>query len=152
MASKTEVTQKNPASPWDGLLPSTDQEKIEKPALLERQRTLYRYGELLEKNQLEPEYAAALGKALKAIALGENAEEVLFGQRIKRGGELLGHQMRLKFALKLIASLVDKAYGPGLSRKEAIRRASIAFGFKESTLRNYWNSARTDRSPMFNIP
>ena len=152
MASKTEVTQKNPASPWDGLLPSTDQEKIEKPALLERQRTLYRYGELLEKNQLEPEYAAALGKALKAIALGKNAEEVLFGQRVKRGGELLGHRVRLKLALGWIASSVNKAYGPGLSRKEAIRRASIAFGFKESTLRNYWNSARTDRSPMFNIP
>ena len=148
MASKIKVTQKIPASPWDGLLPSTDQEKIEKPALLERQRILYRYGELLQENQLKPEFAAALGKALMAIALGANAEEVLFGQRVKRGGKLLDNEVRRKLAIGMIASLVDS----GLSSKEAIQQAAEQFGFKESALTRRWNSAGTNRSPWFNYP
>jgi len=148
MASKSKVTQKSPASPWDGLLPAPDEESFEKSSLLERQKVLFRYGHLLQENQLKPEFAAALGKALKAIALGANAEEVLFGQRVKRGGKLLAGELRRKLPLKFISELVDD----GLSIKEAIRQASIEFGLKESSLRNYWNTAGTDRSPLFTIP
>ena len=148
MASKSKVTQKIPASPWDALLPPTDQEMIEGPELSERQRILYRYGDLLEKDQLEPEFKVALGKALKAIALGANPEDVLFGQRVKHGGKLLHHQGKRKLALGMIATLVEG----GFSSKEAIQRVSNQFGFKESTLTRLWNSAGANRSPWFDYP
>jgi hypothetical protein len=148
MASKSKVTQKIPASPWDALLPPADQEKQEEPTLLERQRILYRYGDLLEKDQLKPEFKVALGKALKAIAFGANAEQALFGQRVKRGGKLLDEELRRKLAIGMIASLVES----GLSSKEAIQHAAEHFGYKFFTLRNYWNTAGTNRSPLFTIP
>ena len=152
MASKSKVTQKIPASPWGALLPPPDEESSEKSLLLDRQRILYRYGDLLERDQLKLEFKVALGKALKAIALGANAEEVLLGERAKHGVNLLADKMRRDLALAWIAAAMDTHLGLGLSKKEAIREASKEFHFTEKTLTKYWNSSGANRSPWFNYP
>jgi len=121
---------------------------------LERQKKLYSLGDMIVRGvPLTPAQASWVGNALKAVATGASAADAFSLDDDGRTRNLLKDEIKRKVAIKWIAAEVDKSdLVPGLTVKEAIRRASNHFGFSEATLRKYWNTRHTDRSPEFNLP
>lgn len=121
---------------------------------LERQKRLYLLGDMIARGvPLTPAQASWVGTALKEVAMGASAEHAFSLDEDGRTRSLLKDEIQRKVAIGWIAAAVDDSeLGLGLTVKEAIRRASRHFGFKESTLRRYWNTRDTNRSPKFDLP
>jgi hypothetical protein len=121
---------------------------------LERQKKLYLLGDMIVRGvPLTPAQASWVGKALKEVAMGASAAHAFSLDEDGRTRSLLKDEIQRKVAIGWLAAAVDDSeLGLGLTVKEAIRRASKRFGFSESTLRKYWNTRDTNRSPEFDLP
>ncbi len=121
---------------------------------LERQKKLYSLGDMIVRGvPLTPAQASWVGTALKEVAMGASAADAFSLDEDGRTRSLLKDEIKRKLAIAWIAAAVDDSeLGLGLTVKEAVRRASSHFRFKESTLRRYWNTRDSNRSPEFDLP
>jgi hypothetical protein len=121
---------------------------------LEQQKKLYSLGDMIARGvPLTPAQASWVGTALKKVAMGASAADAFSLDEDGRTRSLLKDEIKRKLAIAWIAAAVDKSnLGLGLRVKEAIRQAAHHFEFSESTLRKYWNTRDTNRSPKFDLP
>jgi hypothetical protein len=126
--------------------------------LIDRQRRLYAHAESIEISQKKGEplpldISEWLHRALKAIALGGNPDEVFDikpeKQGVRKDGLLL--EMQRKMANSYVAASTEEGEDKKTTAK-AIEEISKAMPkTKKSTVRKNYNKLSTERKPTFTI-
>ena len=130
-----------------------------KEPLIERQRKLFTVSDQIQmaqqQNQPLPKWLEEwLVLALRKIALGQDADEVLNVKPEKQGvrKDSLKRELDKKMVMGAIASMTDSENEKKTKTKVAIDEATKALPvLKRSTARKTWGSSLTDRKPTFTL-